>query len=145
VARLLEQHLSLIHLFTSKILNRKKGSDGLSLISLTISTGYRFFVDGMQCYGPLANYHSRPFSWSAALNPSPMLTKSRSRNCGLRLAPLNGTHSLTLVIILENFSSTVAFELGMTAHEATLLVVGASSGSLTITPSPIGMMFMLSE
>ena len=88
---------------------------------------------------------SRPFSWSAALNPSPTLTKSRSRNCGLRLAPLNGTHSLTLAMILENFSLTVPFKSGTTAHEATLLVVGASSGSLTITPSPMGMMLMLSE
>jgi len=67
-----------------------------------------------------------------------MFTKSRSRNCGPRLA----SHPLTLAIILQNFSFTVAFKSGAVAHEVTLLVVGASIGSLTIIPSP---MFMLSE
>ena len=74
-----------------------------------------------------------------------MFMKSRSRNCGPRLALLNGTHPLTLAIILQNFSFTVAFKSGAVAHEVTLLVVGASIGSLTIIPSPMGMMFMLSE
>jgi len=71
---------------------------------------------------------ANPLSWFAAAKPCPRLTKSSKRNCGLRFAPLRGTHLLTLATI-----------------EATEFVVGASSGSLMITPAPIGMMFMFRE
>jgi hypothetical protein len=92
--------------------------------------------------------HAKPFSWFAASNAWPILTKSRSRNCGFRLAPLRGTQPLTLLRMLKNFRSmllSVTKRRINNTYEVTLFVVGASMGSLTMTPSPMGMMFSLRE
>lgn len=106
------QHLSLTLLFTSRILNLKQNmchpTDWYWYHwQLVQVTGFSRRHAMLRAIRKIWWTHSRPFSRSAASNPSPMLTKSRSRNCGLKLAPLNGTHPLTLAVILENFGRRI--------------------------------------
>lgn len=86
--------------------------------------------------------HVKPFNWSAALKGSPRFTKSKRRNWGLRLEP-KGTQPFTLARILQRhqvfFKSYKESVGGIHTHEATLLVVGASSGSLRKIPVPMGL------
>ena len=90
-------------------------------------------------------YHENPFIWSAVLTPSPIFTKSNRTKFGNRFPP-NGAHPFAFAMILVNEKiKMIGCVWWMATYEERLLVVGASLGSLTITPPPIGMMFLLRE
>lgn len=89
---------------------------------------------------PVRNTHASPFSWFTASRPLPMLTKSRRTKLGARPAA-KPVHPLAFFTMLETNPGEGTIHNEETpqqcdTYEATLFVVGASSGSLMMMPSP---------
>lgn len=125
------------------------GGDMLSGLQIT-NPGYKWYWKPENNVTPqitsrMSLTYAKPFNWLAAAKPCPISTKSRRRNCGLRLAPLSGMQPLTFATILRFFGKSTGLGGVIYTHDVTLFVVGASKGSLTITPSPTGNIFLLRE